>query len=308
MRKLLVLMLSVAMVAGVIGGCGKSEDINKGGSAGLADSVVSENKDDKETENNNGPTKEGDVLYEDENVKLVFKSFNFQMDGEKPYMYVDMEAENKTEHVFDSECLHSTMNSYMAYASSYDTLEANTETKISVLYDSDSFENTGISKSEDVKELAFTFNYWSQDRDLKINIDDYQIKLYPNADRDYDIVGYEMKDGDIVLVDEDGYKMIYVGQEIDGRTVEIQYYVVNETDKEVSVAIGEPHAGDTLTRITPDHIPTYAHKEGYGNFTFWAKDETVVNNANEVSFVIEFLGDDFVKDKDIEVAPIILEK
>lgn len=308
MKKIWSLLLVLVLAVGIISGCGKSENTNKGGSAGIADSIVSEKKDDKETENNNGPTKEDDVLYEDENIKLVFKSFFFSMESEDPYMYAEMEAENKTEHVFDSEFLHSTVNSYMAYASSYDTLEPNTKTKLTMMYNSDSFENTGITKPEDIKELVFTFNYWSQDDDVKINIDDYTIKLYPNADRDYDIIGYEMKDGDIVLVDENGYKMIYVGQEIDGRTVEIQYYVVNETDKEVSVAIGEPHAGDTPTNLTPDHIPTYAHKEGYGNFTFWAKDETVVNNANEVSFVIEFLGDDFVKDKDIEVAPIVLEK
>lgn len=60
------------MVASVIGGCGKSENTNKGSSAGIADSVVSENKDDKETEKSSGPIKEGEVLYEDENVKLVF--------------------------------------------------------------------------------------------------------------------------------------------------------------------------------------------------------------------------------------------
>ena len=187
-------------------------------------------------------------------------------------------------------------------------LETKAKTPIKLLYDVDSFKNTGIKSLEEVKELTFTFDYWTDDDELDVNINAAKISLCPNKDGEYDFVGYEPKDSDVVLVDEDGYKFIYIGQEIDGRTVEIQYYVINETDKEMSIAIGYPHAGDALTKITPDHIPTYAHKEGYGNFTFWAKDETVVNNANEVSFVIEFLGDDFVKDKDIEVAPIVLEK
>lgn len=230
------------------------------------------------------------------------------MDGEKPYMYIDMEAENKTEHVFDSEFLHSTVNSYMAYASSYDTLEPNTKTELTMMYNSDSFENTGITNPENIKELVFTFNYWSQDDDVKINIDDYTIKLYPNEDRDYEIVGYEVQENDIVMIDEDGFKFVCIGQKINGRIIYLNYYAVNETDEQIVMKIDEPHAGDTLTRILPDYITVYAHKESFGDFSFWAKDETVVNAANDVSFVVQMLNDKLQPEKEFKIESISLEK
>lgn len=298
MRKFLAVLLCLLMILSMAA-CNK--DNKNGPTENPTDSTKQQNNaDDTKTptqlteptnetvdSDKNKATKNGDVVYEDDRIKLVFNEWDFRADERT--MFVKMEVTNKTDVELSLESDDEFINSWSLLSiSGRATVDPLATTNFNLMCMSDCFDSTNLNSLEDIKELSFV---------LTINKNDdrtyAEISLYPSEDREYDFFDYEPKETDVMLIDyetdEGKLQLIYTGNYVySDDVVYLEYYCINTFDRSMNLQFDGIKIGNKNYGATPSMQEILPNKELISSCSVWA-DEDVVSNNDTIKFQVTLL-------------------
>lgn len=298
MKRILCLVLSVLLVFGLCA-CenkGNMQEENEGNIDTPQVEDVTENTESQEESENqtDEPSKEGDVLYEDDSVKISLSSVDLQESGtDNAYMFVTMLVQNKIDEMLELDFDTATINSFLTKTWNELDIDGNQTEELDLLFKAEDVAANNLKSLDDIKEIQFrtSINCDSWDDSKK-----FPITIYPNEDRNYEIVGYELQEGNVTIIDNEMMTLVYKSNYVEfGKTINVEYYVLGKGDQHCSLYIKQANVGDKelagATVMTPSFINVYPQKEYHDSFAIWAS-EDIVSESNEFSFTFEIYSDD----------------
>ncbi|MBE5812439.1 MAG: hypothetical protein E7314_02135 [Clostridiales bacterium] len=280
MKKIFLSIISIYIFL-VLCACNNAKDNNKTNSNNLTSgtNVILEDVEiHTEPQNfkiaDNNATQIGDVVFENDFIKLTFAGFTCDNVEQKlDTLKVRFLAENKTEYELSIESAYETIDAFETLSAQfYHKLAAKETKEVSLTYGSDCVSNNGFKSLEEITELGFIFVCWNSDRTIRF---EQKISLYPTARRDYAIVGHELVETDRVIVDNDELFVVFKGYSISDGEIECDFYGHNKSDKEISFHLYPAYIGTKMEGCIPIVDKISAGKETNFQFYFWCTQEEI---------------------------------
>lgn len=106
----------------------------------------------------------------------------------------------------------------------------------------------------------------------------------------YNIVGYEPKENEIILIDNDKIKIVHKGSyKYEETYAYVEYYALNKTDNEMVFDLSDVKIGE-LEGISTDFSTTIPAKEEEHSAFIFTEGIEDLSEINNISFSISFLN------------------
>ena len=288
MKKIIILLLALSVV-GSLAACGAAEtppvtenSVQQVEPTPTKPIIETEPVQEEIVENDHAATKTGDVVYEDDNVVLVFDYWHFVPEDDD--MFVSMKATNKLDKEVSICTDKESVNAWtmLGFEGSED-IPAH-ETVDFVIGATEGFAIQGITALEDIKEFSFELSISADEQEDVVT----QLFLHPTADREYTFVGKEENEGDIVLVDyvtdEGQLKLIYAQNHLErDRVVYMDYYGINTMPDTYVIEFVNIHIGEEKFFSARNMTFFHGNKEMWNTCSVWAEEDAVSVN-DTISF------------------------
>ncbi|MBQ9030882.1 MAG: hypothetical protein IJ106_05445 [Parasporobacterium sp.] len=234
------------------------------------------------------------VLIDDEICTVSLKSFSSE---DSYYGYVvKVFIENKTDKNLYFTTDYVSMNDYILDCYWGETVSSGHKSNSEMNFYKDDMELNGIT---DVRSIAFTLSARDDD-DWSNMLEQETFTIYPYGEDVPEQAPQEFEDNDLVLVDENGIRMILTGfDDTDDYSFKASVYLENNTDKNLRFSLGNATAvnGYEIGSYMYEYIPSGKKTNAYMTWYWDDLHENDIDTVEDLELDIDISDyDDFWAD------------